>query len=307
MNTLFLGLAMSLIYGLVSAALLFFLAGKSDSQHFFEAYTSTFRTLISLGLIAGTALVVFRSQNAIPHTIEAAFSTEELGKTDYSFYRQRFASRRRSINFAAQFIVVAFIIFSYCQFPLSRKADAFMMIAVCAEYALGVYAGRKLCYAGMMLHSLLSATVSRNLFEKRELDDINTYVNIASTLTIIFVYVHVMNYYEGPFAYKSMFGQSIKPLLALPAIIATPVLLIFNFYPRAVLRKLYSESIDVAVKELQERLQTEGASESEKHSYIIQFNKMHRDELRYSLQLSLNDLPIGITILIMLLQPILKK
>jgi len=85
------------------------------------------------------------------------------------------------------------------------------------------------------------------------------------------------------------------------------VLLIFNFYPRAVLRKLYSESIDVAVKELQERLQTEGASESEKHSYIIQFNKMHRDELRYSLQLSLNDLPIGITILIMLLQPILKK
>src|SRR5258706_8914548 len=93
MNTLFLGLAMSLIYGLVSAALLFFLAGKSDSQDFFEAYTSTFRTLISLGLIAGTALVVFRSQNAIPHTIEAAFSTEQLCKTDYSFYSQRFYSR----------------------------------------------------------------------------------------------------------------------------------------------------------------------------------------------------------------------
>lgn len=37
--------------------------------------------------------------------------------------------------------------------------------------------------------------------------------------------------YEGPFLYDSILGQSIKPFLLLPAIIATPVLLIFNFYP----------------------------------------------------------------------------
>jgi hypothetical protein len=34
---------------------------------------------------------------------------------------------------------------------------------------------------------------------------------------------------------------------------------------------------------------------------------MCRDELRYSLQLTINDLPFGITILLMVLQPLLKR
>jgi len=40
---------------------------------------------------------------------------------------------------------------------------------------------------------------------------------------------------------------------------------------------------------------------------LIEFDKMSRDELRYSLQLALTDLPIGITILYMLLQPLIKR
>jgi hypothetical protein len=182
-----------------------------------------------------------------------------------------------------------------------------MIIAACAEYALGVYVGRKLGYAGMMLHSLLDAPVTRNLFKKRELDAINPYVHVASTLTIIFVYIHVKSYYEGPFLYGSILGQSIKPFLLLPAIIATPVLLIFNFYPRAVLRKLYSQSIDVEIERLKYAMKNEELTPYEKRSYLIEFDKMSRDELRYSLQLTLSDLPIGITILIMVLEPFLKR
>ena len=181
-----------------------------------------------------------------------------------------------------------------------------MVIAACTEYALGVYVGRKLIYTGMMLHSLLPITIKRNLFRTRELDVINSFVNVASTLTVIFVYVHVISYYAGPFLYGSILGQSIKLFLLLPAIIATPVLLIFNFYPRAVLRKLYDQSIDFEIERLKEALKNEALSEYEKRSYLIDFDKMSRDELRYSLQLTLSDLPIGITILIMVLEPLLK-
>jgi len=186
-------------------------------------------------------------------------------------------------------------------------ADRLMIIAACAQYGLGVYVGRKLCYAGMMFHSLLAARISRNLFKNRELDAINSYVHIVSTLTIVFVYVHVRSYYAGPFTYGSELGESIKPLLVVPAIIATPVLLIFNLYARTVLRKLYDESIDVEVKQLQDVLRREGLSPFEKRSYLIAFNKMSRDELRFSLQLSLSDLPIGITILIMILEPLIRR
>jgi hypothetical protein len=307
MLMLFLGMGVSLAYGLVSLAILYFLDGADDAKLFFAAYTSSFKTIISLGLSLGTALIVYRSQQVIPQTIEAAFTEEELSKTDYLYYKRRFGSLLLSIEFSAEFVVVGFIIFYYCQFPLPKRAENLMIIAACVQYALGVYIGRKLVYVGMMLHSLLNIPIERNLFKNRELDGINPYVHVASTLTIIFVYIHVMGYFEGPFRFSSMVGESMKLFLLLPAIIATPVLLIFNFYPRAVLRKLYSQSIDVEIRRLQEVLQDEALSAYEKRSYLMEVDKMSRDELRYSLQLTLSDLPIGITILIMVLEPLIRR
>jgi len=305
MIMLFIGLAVSLAYGVLGSALLFYLGGKSEAQLFFGAYTNSFKTIISLGLIVGTALIVCRTQNVIPQTIEEAFKGQL--SDDYYYYKQRFASRRISITFSAEMIVVAFVIFSYCQFPLSRRGEILMVIAACIEYGLAVYVGRKLMYTAMMLHSLLPITIRRNLFRKRELDAINPYVHVASTLTVIFLYVHFIGYYDGPFLYGSILGQSIKPFLILLPLIATPVLLIFNFYPRAVLRKLYGQSIGVEINRLKKAMRSEALSAYEKRSYLIEFDRMSRDELRYSLQLTLTDLPIGITILIMILPPLLRR
>jgi hypothetical protein len=53
-------------------------------------------------------------------------------------------------------------------------------------------------------------------------------------------------------------------------------------------------------------MKDEKLSDYEKRSYLLEFDKMSRDELRYNLQLTLSDLPIGITILIMVLEPIIK-
>ncbi len=307
MNTLFFGLGASVFYLLLASALVWKFGGTDQAQDFLKAYTTSFKTLFSFGLILGTALVVYRSQHIIPSTIEAAFAKTQLNATQYSLYKRRFESPRRSVAFAAEFTPVAFVIFSYAKFPLAQPSEAFMVVAAWAQYILGVYVGRKLFYAGMMLHSLIDAPITRNLFKKRELDEIDTYVHIASTLTVIFVYVHVWGYYSGPFAYSTFLGESVKPLLLLPAIIATPVLLVFTFYPRVVLRKIYSESIDFEIKGLRDALQNEKLSSFEKRSYLIEVDKMSRDELRYNLQLTLSDLPIGVTILVMVLQPLISK
>jgi hypothetical protein len=304
---LFIGLLISFFYGLLSSALLLYLDSKAEAQSFFVAYASSFMTIIALGLIVGTALIIYRTQDVIPETIEAAFTRQQLSETDYYLYKQRFYSRVRSVTFSGLFVAIGFPIFYFSQFPLSDWAEALMIIAACTQYALGVYVGRKLCYAGMMLHSLLAITVTRNLFRERELDEINSYVHLVSTLTIIFVYIHVAGYYGGPFLYKSVLAQSTKPFLVLPVVIAMPVLLIFNFYPRAVLRKVYDHSIDVEIRNLRDTLHSEELSEHEKRTYLMEVDKMSRDELRYNLQLTLSDLPIGITILIMILQPLLGK
>src|ERR1044071_3692671 len=174
MNTVFLGLVVSLAYGLLSWALLYFLSGESDARLFLTAYNISFKTLISLGLILGAALIIFRTQNVIPRIVEQVFVDTQLATTEYSLYKERYVSRRRSMTFAAAFILVGFLIFYCCQFPLPSPLEALMIIPACAEYALGVYVGRKLCYAGLMVHSLQTAVITRNLFKERELDGVRS-------------------------------------------------------------------------------------------------------------------------------------
>src|SRR6185312_7048346 len=90
MNTVFLGLVLSLAYDLLCSIFIYFLEGKRESLLFLAAYNTSFKTLISLGLILGTALLVFRSQNVIPETIEAAFTEDQLLKTKYFFILANF-------------------------------------------------------------------------------------------------------------------------------------------------------------------------------------------------------------------------
>jgi len=304
---LFIGFAISLAYGLCSAALLYGVTGRTDAQKFLVMYIGPFYTLVSLGLIVGTTLIVGLSQNLIPEAIEAAFTEAELSTTAYFENKRKYFSLQRTLTFATEFIVIGFIILTYCHFPFSGLAEVLMMIAACAQWALASYVGRKLRYAGMMLYSLLAVNVSRNLFKERELDIINTAVHIASTLTILFVYIHVRSYYGGPFLYDRFIGRSAQVLLLLPAVLATPVLLMFSFFPREVLRQIYDKSIDVEIRSVQDLLSDGTLSVLEKKLRLMELDKMYREELRYSLQLTLSDLPIGVTILIMVAEPFIRN
>jgi hypothetical protein len=307
MYTMFAGFAISLGYGLSASFLLYLIHGLGDAQLFFKAYMSSFHTVFSLGLILGTALIVGRTQRLIPETIEAAFRPEELEKTRYPHFKARFGNRRQSIIWSSELALASFLVFLLCKFPLPLLAENLMILAACAEYAFGVYVGRKLFYSALMLESLLEIKVNRNLFKNQELGIIDEYVHIASTLTFVFGAIHLHNYYFGPFSFQGVLGESARVLVLLPAIIGTPVLLIFNFYPRRVLRRIYSESIDVEIRNLERRLRDQTLDTFQRMSYVIEFEKQSRDELRYRLRLTLADLPIGITLLITLLASLLRS
>ena len=306
MYMLFAGMGTSVVLGMVAGAVVYLVDGPTNAQQFLRAYTREFRTLVSFGLILGTALIVYKSQDFIASTIEAAFPRAELDGTEYDLNKRRLYSHRRTVLFAGELLVIAFPLFYYCRFPLTGIGEDIMIAVACLQYVLGSYVGRKLRYAGMMIHALANIPIKRNLFRGRELDSLNTYVNVASSLTVVFVYAHVLGYYTGPFKFDSLVGESIKPLLLLPAVIATPVLLIFNFYPRAVLRKVYGKSIEVEVKNLRAALRSEKVSAFEKRSHLMEFDKMCREELRHNLQLRLSDLPIAITIIVGLVQLLVR-
>jgi hypothetical protein len=303
----FWGFAISLAYGLIAAGIVYAIEGEHDAQQFLAMYIGRFNMLVTTGLIAATALIVGASQNVIPETIEAAFRSEELKGTDYFEQRKRSSSMVRTVTFASEMVILGFVVFTLCRFPLSGAGQTFLLIGGCIQWALASYVGRKLRYAGMMIHSLLRIRVIKNLFRERELDVINTAVHIATTLTVLFLYMHIRSNYYGPFEYNGFLGNSAQVFLLLPAVIATPILVIFNFFPRVVLRKLYDKSIDVELKTLHNELRSEALSSFEKRRKLMEFDKLYRDQLRYSLQLTLSDLPIGITVLIMIVQPLLKN
>lgn len=245
MGLVFLGLPISLIYSLLSSALLYFSDGKSEAQLFLAAYNTSFKTPIALALIIGTALFAFRSQDILPNTIEATLSDAQLAPTDYSLYRQRLLSRRRSLALVTEVAATVFVVLVYCQFPLQGLAETLMIVSACVQYALLVYVGRKLFYAGMMLHSLLDVVIDRNLFKEREIDDVKTWINMVSALTIIFICIHFIGYSEGPFLFKSLIGEIMRPFLMVPAFLAAATLALLNFHAKFVLGELYSRSISV--------------------------------------------------------------
>jgi hypothetical protein len=306
MNQMLWGFAIALLYGAATSGIVWLLGPGEAFQKYLEAYFVSFNCLISGGLIIGTAIFVFRSQASIPSFIENTFAEHSLSETSFDQEKIKYLSLRRSITFSTEFVIIGFIIFFFCQFPVRGAPEYFLIFFGCLEYALGVYVGRKLFYVAQMLHSISDIKLARNIFKDDDLGYTISYVNVLSTLTIIFVYVHVTSYYGGPFEYTSVFSSSLRVALMLPAVIATPVLVIFNFYPRMVLRRLYSRSIALEVARLTERLRSKKLSDFERMSYIIEYDKLSRDELRNRLRLSLSDAPIGITIIVMVIGLIVK-
>jgi hypothetical protein len=306
MNHMFWGFAIALSYGGVTAGAVWFLEKPDTLKRYLDAYFVTFNCLISGALIIGTAIFVWRTQRNIPAFIEDTFNQEALGQTSFQEQKDRFLSLRRSMTFSTMFIVAGFLIFYFCQFPLRGVPEYFLVVFACAQYGLGVYVGRKLFYVAQMLNSIEEIKLTTNIFKDDTLGHVISYVNILSTLTIIFVYVHVTSYYHGPFELNPIYGAALRVTLMLPAVIAAPVLVIFNFYPRTILRRLYARSINEQVGRLTEKLKNQELSDFERMSCAIEYDKLWREELRNRLRLSLSDLPIGITIVIMIVGLIIK-
>jgi hypothetical protein len=300
MQHVFFGFALSLGYGIVTS-LAVRLFDPLQLNQYLKFYFVSFNCLVSGGLIIGAAVFVYRTQESIPLFIEKSFDQDALRETKFFEWKRKYLSTYMTVKFSTQFVLVGFVTYMFCKFPVRGHAEYFLVAFGCMQYGLGVYVGRKLFNIANMLNSILEVRITKNIFKEDELSNIINYVNILSTFTIVFVYVHVKSYFEAPFEYSTSLGLAPKIALLLPAVIATPVLVIFNFYPRAALKRLYSRSIKQEVESLTQSLKEENLSEFERLSYLIEYDRIASEELSNKFRLSANDLPIGITIFIMLI------
>ncbi len=294
MNNVFLGFILALFYGCIGAAFSFYFLGVDGLTGFVRSYFKDFNCAISGGLIFCTAILVYKTQNWIPDLIEKTFGDFVKSNNEYIENRRRFFSAARTISFSSSFFVVGLVVFSICKFPNKGAPHYFLLVYACIQYALGVYVGRKLFYLAQMIHSISDIDVDGDLFIDDKLSLIPTYINSLTTLTTLFVYIHVYSYYQGPFLFGTPVGDSMKIVLALPAVLAAPVVVIFNFYPRAVLRGLYSKSICKKLEEIKMAIGEACTSPLEREMYLIEYDKMSREELKHRLRVSLSDLPVAV-------------
>lgn len=307
MNSAFWGFFLTALYGVLTSAVLWFLAPRADFIAYQEAFFVTFNCAVAGGLVATAAVLLLRTQSYIPEIIERAFTERQLATTDYYADRGRFFSLRRSLTFSSSFAIGAFAIFYLARFPFRGLPEYFMIAFGCMQYAMGVYVGRKLFYIAQMLRSIDGLRVSKDLFQSDKLAGISTYVNAVSTLTVILVFVGVRTYYYAPFEYDTIVGSSVRAFMLLPAIIAIPVLVLFNYFPRNVVKRLYEHSIGYSRRRIEGKLKDKKLSDFERLSYLVEYDRISRDELKHRLKMTLSDLPMAITLGIAVLSIVMRS
>jgi hypothetical protein len=152
-----------------------------------------------------------------------------------------------------------------------------------------------------MLKAIESVKVRRDIFSHDKLAGISVYVNCISTLTVIFVFIAVRSLYYAPVKYTPLLGSSVKSFMLIPAIMAIPIVAMFNYYPRSVVRRLYEQSIDCSLRKIRAKIGQEDFSDFERLFFLVEYDKVSRDELKYRLRMTLTDLPMAATLVLALL------
>src|SRR5580698_3027484 len=100
MNQMFLGFGAALGFGIATGCAIWWLESSDTFHRYIDAFFVSFNCAISGGLILGTALIVFLSQDKVPSFIERAFDRPSLEGTSYFEQKTKYLSLRRSLTFS---------------------------------------------------------------------------------------------------------------------------------------------------------------------------------------------------------------
>jgi hypothetical protein len=299
LHVVFAGFLMSFLYG-AATSLLIWIYHPSQASKYVEAYVTGYNCLISGGITIGTGIFVLLSYRKMPAIIERAFKPSALAATRYPHFKRRYLSVAEAAGFSAVYVAAAYGIFSICRFPIPGLGNSFLVAFACLQYALGVFVGRQIYFIAHMLRSIDEVQIDRDMM-KAGISSVAGFVNIVSTMVVIGTYAHVSGFYHGQFEFVQPIGSSARVLLLLPLLIAAPVIVVFNFYPRVVLRRLYDRSNERIARKLQKELAQEHLPTFERRALEIEYDRARQAATKGQLELTLSDIPIAITILVALI------
>lgn len=292
------GFLLSLLFGGGTATIVHFWSGEAIFKRYIIAYFVDFNCFIAGGILASVVLLINKTNGYVPEIINENLKLRARAKSNYIKEKNRYNSIFEAAGESSIYLVFSIIVFTYAQFPFKGLAEYFMLFYTCIYYALGVYVGRKIYYIARMMKSVENEVPKCINSSHDNFINLLIYINSISILTAIFIYVHVASYYNANFLYSTFLGLSVKPLIFTPVIIGTPVVLLFNFYPKRAVRRIYFNAIEIEKKRIKAKMKRQDFSDFEKMIFLIEYEKTTKDEINYTLKTTLSDFSVFIPIIL---------
>lgn len=294
-------LIFSIIYAALSFLVLWWIVGEDMA-----AEALRFFVLDYGGLITGTGCATlwfmsFLVLRFVPDLIEEAIPDSEIEGTDYAFWKRRFDSDFHGLAQFATYFIGGYAIYSLLNFPVPDGAQIVFTLFTALQFAFGGFVGRKIWCVGHMLRSLEDVSPREWLFDSDAFPRLIYLVNIFTFLVLLLTVVHTYVHSRIDYVASSEFSVLAQSLVYLPLVLAFPVLVLFNFYPRMVINRLYLKSIRLRKDSLAEKLIELDEPEMSKLKHKIDYEKYLNEEFRYRQKVALSELPVALTIVVAVL------
>lgn len=221
---------------------------------------------------------------------------EISGHEEYLRYRRRFESRGLALVQSTIYFAIGFAIYSVCQFDTNGPANTLLTLFTALQFSFGGLLGRKLWCTAYILKSIEQTEPPSDLLEKTNLQSLILTVNIFTFLTLVTTLVHTYFHFNMNYQYVALPESMARYLPLSPALLAFPVLIMFNFIPRSTVNRLYIRSIEKSKEALVDGVLNNSDDEFSKQKLLIDYKKHLNEEYRYRQRAALSELPVVLAI-----------
>lgn len=291
-------LSLTAMYGILGYIAFFTFEGSDSASSLIKFYIIDYSGLITGGACTTLFFLVILILGEFPNTISSNFSEKQLKYTQYSYWLKKSTSIIFGVLQFALYFLIGFSIYMLLEFPVPDSQKLYFTISTGVQFGMGGYVGRRLWCVGLMLKCLETVNPDRELFGNDDLPRLIYIVNIFTFLTFLMTGVHT--YFHSIIEYENStdLRYFIEPMVYLPAILAFPVVILFNFYPRMVVNRIYIRSINQQRDYIYQKLKDAGEDEVTRLKYMIEYQKYMNEEFRYRQRVALSEVPIALTILV---------
>lgn len=307
---------MALSFGLcfVGSVATFFLQDAEMARGLFEYWTVNFNGLLVGGTAWGMAWVVFQEGRGI---LKRLMNLIEFSEDQQPVILKEFEKtygKTRLLSYGVSIGVLGIMTLVLSGYPLSGFAKYYLMICSCSLHVVGGVLIVHIYYT-LRFFRLVDANYesikARDGFVPMNFDSFNTYFIVTSSLGMFAVYFAFRGTLTAGFVYPEPVFQR---LLIYPVLVYLPLGVLYSFYPRFILKRIYDranvEWIDRLDRLRREVSDNDRMPAETRLNFELTFSQLRESIRRESKQfpvISLKDSPSLVLLVLLFLQYVANK